>query len=228
MGEHSAPVDVRDKQYRTIDRFRKAHVGDVVITQIDFGRTAGAFDHHALVARAQPFPRGQHRRHGPWFVGMVGLGIELGGHPAVDDDLCLPVGAGLEQDRVEIGMRFQAGGQGLQSLGAADLAAIHGHRRVERHVLRLEGRHAHAALMQDAAKGRHQCALAGVGGAALHHQGRGLHEDRDGLRRTRTITIRLALWKRDGQVRTLRHGHAVGWNRAVVGSMKLTPHRSRR
>jgi hypothetical protein len=41
-------------------------------------------------------------------------------------------------------------------LGAADLAAIDGDRRIERHVLRLERRDAHAAAVQDAAQRGHQ------------------------------------------------------------------------
>jgi hypothetical protein len=70
----------------------------------------------------------------------------------VDDDLGADVGGGLEQHRVHVGVGRQAGGDGLQGLGAADLAAIDGDRRVEGHVLRLEGRHAHAAAGQQAGR----------------------------------------------------------------------------
>ena len=43
--KYPAPVDVRDQQYRAISCFRKTHIGDVVITQINLGRTARTLDH---------------------------------------------------------------------------------------------------------------------------------------------------------------------------------------
>ena len=58
----------------------------------------------------------------------------------------------------------------LQRLGAADLAAIDGDRRVERHVLRLERRNAHAAPGQYAADCRGEHRFPGVGSATLNHQ----------------------------------------------------------
>ena len=78
---------------------------------------------------------------------MVRLGIKLSGYAAMDDDLRLSVGAGFEQDRIEIAMRLQASGQRLQCLSAANFSTIHGHCRVECHVLRLERRHAHPTTM---------------------------------------------------------------------------------
>jgi hypothetical protein len=48
------------------------------------------------------------------------------------------------------------GGQRLQRLRAANLAAVDGDRGIESHVLRLERRDAHAAAVQDAAQGGDQ------------------------------------------------------------------------
>jgi hypothetical protein len=91
----------------------------------------------------------------------------------VDDHLRPLVGRRLEQHRIEVGVRRHAGRQRLQRLRAADLAAIDGDRRIERHVLRLERRDAHAAAVQDAAQGGDQRRFAGVGSAALNHQAGG-------------------------------------------------------
>jgi hypothetical protein len=67
---------------------------------------------------------------------------------------------------------------GLDHLGAAHLAAVPGDEGIERHVLRLERRHAHAVLQEDPAEGRREHTLARVGTGALDHQGgcpTGLH-----------------------------------------------------
>ncbi|MPM79099.1 hypothetical protein SDC9_126130 [bioreactor metagenome] len=93
----------------------------------------------------------------------------------MNDHLRLLVGGGLEQHRVEIGMRRQAAGQRLQCLRPPDLAAIDGHRRIERHVLRLERRHTHATALENATQGGNQRGLAGIGGGPLDHQGRTEH-----------------------------------------------------
>jgi hypothetical protein len=60
-------------------------------------------------------------------------------------------------------------------LGAADLTAVDGHRRVQRHVLRLERRDLDAAPLEDAAQRGDQRRLAGIGGSALNHQGVAYH-----------------------------------------------------
>jgi hypothetical protein len=90
---------------------------------------------------------------------VVVAGIEVEPAPAVDDHLGALVGGRLEQHRVEVGVRRQAGGLRLQGLGATDLAAVDGDRRIERHVLRLERRDAYAMAVQDAAQRGHQHVL---------------------------------------------------------------------
>ena len=90
---------------------------------------------------------------------------------AVDDDLRAAVAGRFEQDRIEVDARVDARGDRLQRLRAANLAAVHGDRAVERHVLRLERRDPHAAAPRKTAQARDQRAFAGVGGGALDHQG---------------------------------------------------------
>jgi hypothetical protein len=72
-------------------------------------------------------------------------------------------------------VRYEAAGLGLHRLGPADLATIDGDRAVQRHVLRLERRHAHAATREHPAKPRDEQALARIGGRALNHQCGPLH-----------------------------------------------------
>jgi hypothetical protein len=76
------------------------------------------------------------------------LYIHVGAHPAMDDDLGAGVARWLEQHRVHVGVRLDTGGDGLQRLGAADLATIARDCAIQRHVLRLERRDLHAALHQ--------------------------------------------------------------------------------
>ena len=68
-----------------------------------------------------------------------------------------------------------AGGAGLQGLGAADLAAVGGDGGVVRHVLRLERAHAEAAVGEGAGEAGDDQRLADVGAGALEHQGAGGH-----------------------------------------------------
>ena len=66
-----------------------------------------------------------------------------------------------------------AGGLCLHRLGAANLAAFAGDEGVQGHILRLEGGHLEAVLLEDAAQGRYNDALAHVGRGALYHYGLG-------------------------------------------------------
>ena len=84
---------------------------------------------------------------------------------------CAPTSvSGFKQDRVHVGVRFDAGGQRLQGLRTADLAAIDRHGRVVRHVLRLEGQHAQAASPRSARKASDDERLAHVRAGSLDHQ----------------------------------------------------------
>jgi hypothetical protein len=173
MGEDAAAVDVGDQDHRHVGRFGEAHVGDVAVAQVDLGRAAGTFDQDAVELRRESCPAFHHRAHRDALVFVVVAGIQGIHRPAVDDHLGALVGGGLEQHRVEVDARREAGRQRLQGLGATDLAAVGGDRRVERHVLRFERCDTDAATLQDAAQRGDQRRLAGIRSAALHHQGPG-------------------------------------------------------
>ena len=177
MGEDAAPVDVGHQDHRAVHFFGKAHVGDVAVTQVDFGGAAGAFHQHRLVGVGEAAVALQHGGHGPGFVVVIVPRRQVGHGAAVDDDLGADVGGGLEEHRVHVGVGLKAGGNGLQGLGPADLAPVHRHRRIEGHVLGLEGGDPHAAPPQQAGQAGNEGALAGIGGGALNHQGAGLTHD---------------------------------------------------
>ncbi|MEY9693184.1 hypothetical protein ABH976_004330 [Bradyrhizobium ottawaense] len=46
LGDDAAAVDVADQHDRHVGLARKTHIGDVGLTQIHLGRTAGAFHQH--------------------------------------------------------------------------------------------------------------------------------------------------------------------------------------
>src|SRR3546814_17749183 len=63
----------------------------------------------------------------------------------------------LEQGRIHIGMRLGARGQSLKRLGPSDLAAIDGHGRGVRHVLRFERTHLDAAVRSEESRVGKEC-----------------------------------------------------------------------
>ncbi len=144
MREHAAAVDVGDQQYRAVDRLGETHVGDVVAAQVDLGRTAGAFHQDDIVLTRQPPVGIQHRHLRGLLVVAVCQRFHVADGVALDDHLRTAIAVRFQQHRVVIGVRFDTAGGGLQRLGTADLAAVGGDGAVQRHVLRLERRHAHA------------------------------------------------------------------------------------
>jgi hypothetical protein len=88
----------------------------------------------------------------------VGVGLPMTEH----DDLAAPVAARFEQHRVHVRDRLDARRGGLHDLRAADLGAVRGHEGVQRHVLRLEGRHLHALPGEPPAQPGDQHALARI------------------------------------------------------------------
>ena len=83
--------------------------------------------------------------------------------------LAAVVGLGLDEHGVHAHVRLQAGGERLQILCGADLAAGDDP-RVVGHVLRLERRHPQAAAREQPAQPGHQQALAHRRRRPLHHQ----------------------------------------------------------
>ena len=171
LGEDAALVDVRHQDHRALHRFGVAHVGDIVLTQVDLRRAARPFDDDALILRMEPGMGVEYRLHRGAFVGVVVLRLHLAQRPAVDDHLGAGVAGRFEQHRVHVGVRLHSGGLGLYRLGATDLAAVAGDRAVEGHVLRLERRHADTLALEQAAQSGDHGAFTGIGGGALDHEG---------------------------------------------------------
>ena len=103
-------------------------------------------------------------------VGEVIPGADGVDDLAADHQLRGAVAAGLEQDGVETHAGRQSRGPGLHRLGAADLAAFDGDRRVVGHVLGLERRDPNALAGQQSAQPGDNHGLTGIGGGAGDQQ----------------------------------------------------------
>jgi hypothetical protein len=151
-GEDPASVNVPDDDHGQVRRAGQPHVRDVPVAQVDLGRAARALADHHVKAAAQA---GEALRDGLLEHRLEVLVIQrarLGHRLAEQHDLAAGLAAGLEQHRVHRGFWLHPGGSGLHRLGAADLRAVGGDGGVQRHVLRLERRHLHAAAGQPAAQ----------------------------------------------------------------------------
>ena len=85
-------------------------------------------------------------------------------------DLRADIGFRFQQDRVHVGMRLDPAGQCLQCLRAADLAAVHRHGGVVRHVLRLEGAHGQPTPDGRPAEAGNKQGFSDVRSGSLEHQ----------------------------------------------------------
>ena len=141
MREHTTTIDVSDQYHRAINRFGETHVGDVAVAQVDLSRAACAFNQHHVILPSETFVGFKHCRHRARLVVVIVARIHVGACLAVNDDLRTHVGVRLQQHRVHVGVRREAGGLRLQGLRAADFATVTGDSAVERHVLWLERHH---------------------------------------------------------------------------------------
>ena len=172
-GDDAAAVDVADEDDGGGGGAGEAHVGDVVFAEVDLGGAAGAFDEEEVGFGLQPAEAVEDGGEEGGFQGLVGLGGGGGEDLSLDDDLGAGLGLRLEQDRIHVDGQGDAGGAGLQGLGAADLAAVGGDGGVVRHVLRLERADAEAAEGEGAGEAGDDQGFADVGTGALEHQGGG-------------------------------------------------------
>ena len=169
-GEHAAAVDVAGHDDRQAGRAGQAHVGHVGFAQVDLGRAARALADDHVVGVPQPGQAVQGHLPQPRRVCAVPDRVGFGLGVTQYDDLAAPVTARLEQHRVHVGGRLDAGRGRLHGLGPADLGTVQGHERVQRHVLRLERRHLHALPGQPPAQPGDQHALASVRTRPGHQQ----------------------------------------------------------
>ena len=123
-GEHPAAVDVADHDDRQAGRPGQAHVGHVGVAQVDLGRAARALADDHVVGVPQPGQAVQRDLPQPRRVRAVAHRVGFGLGVAEHDDLAAPVAARLEQHRVHVGGRLDAGRGRLHRLGAADLGAV--------------------------------------------------------------------------------------------------------
>jgi len=170
LREGATAIDVGDEGDRAAGHFCEPHVGHVTGTQVDLGRRACALDEDELIGASQPVSGSEHRLESPAFEIVIRRRIDVGDRPSVDDDLRAPVARRLEQHRIHVPRRIDAGGERLQRLSTADLAPVGGHCAVEGHVLRLERRDPYAAAVHHSAEPRDERALAGIGPGPLNHQ----------------------------------------------------------
>ena len=171
MRKDPALVDIGDQNHRAIHCLGKAHIGNISGAQIDFCRGAGTFNQYDVVLMHQTLMRVQHCLERCGFVGVVGHCVHATDRMAVDDHLRAHIAIRLEQYRIHIRVRLQMGGLSLHCLGAANFTTIYRHRRVKRHILRLERGHLYSAMPQPAAKRSDQSAFARIRSGALDHQG---------------------------------------------------------
>ena len=155
MREHPAPVDIGDQQHRAVHRLGKAHVRHITLAQVDLGGASRAFHDDRFILARQALVGFQHIPHRLAFECLVAQRVHLCKCLTMDNHLRTRVGRRLQQDRVHLGMRRQPTSPRLHRLGAADFAAVHRHRAVQYHILRLERRDAHPAPVQQTAQPGH-------------------------------------------------------------------------
>ena len=170
---NAAAVDVAGQQHRHIGGFGKAHIGDVAGAQIDLRRRSGALDQHDVGLAGETREALQHCRQQGRFLLKIILRPQRTPALALHDDLRAGVGLRLQEHRVHVHARRHPRGARLHRLGAADLAAVDGDRRVVRHVLRLERRDLQPAPHQRPSQSCDQRRLAGIGAGGLDHEGGG-------------------------------------------------------
>ncbi len=169
-GDHPATVDIADHDHRNIGGAGKPHIGDIVGAQIHFRRRTGAFDQHQVALRANSGEAVEHVGQQFSLAGLILARPRVAEDASLYHDLGADFALRLQQHRIHIDRWHNARGAGLQRLGAADLAAVGGHRRVVGHVLRFERANGKSAGRQQAAKAGDDQRLADVRAGPLKHQ----------------------------------------------------------
>ncbi len=169
--EHAASIDVAHQQAGRIRSSRHPHVHDVARLQVDFRRRARAFHHDDVVHGRERVIAVDDQRKQFFDAPLVIVARrDLSPDLPLHDDLRARIRRRLDQHRVHLYGRRHPARLGLQRLRAADFTAVHGGGGIERHVLRLERRHAVAAIRENAAQRRHDQRLPDVRRGAEHHE----------------------------------------------------------
>ena len=173
--DNAAPVDIGDQHHRQPGRFGEAHIGDVARAQVDLRSAARSLDQHQVGIGGKPAESAERPFQQAALQAGIVLRIRPAGGAAGDDDLRAALGLGLQQHRVHVHMRRDAGSARLEGLGASDLAALGRDRGIVRHVLRFERPDAQAAPRPGPAEARDNERLARIRAGPLHHQRSGRH-----------------------------------------------------
>ena len=167
--DHAAAIHVAYQRHGNLGCQREAHVGDVVLPQVDLGRAAGSFHQDQVGALAEPPKTLQHARHEPGLERVIAARIRRAGDGALHHHLRAVLALGLEQHRVHVDVGLDPGGAGLQRLGAADLAPVARDGGVVGHVLGLEGADRVSTVGERSQKSGGQHRLADIRAGPLQH-----------------------------------------------------------
>jgi hypothetical protein len=168
--EHAAAIDIAHQEALRLGGMGHAHVDDVVLAKIDFGRRSGAFEHHQIVGFGQLAVAFEHLGEEVFHAAlMIVEGGDLSPDAAQQNDLRGAISARFDQHRVHFSARNDSAGFRLQGLGAADLAAVGRGGGIERHVLGLERGDAQAGVGEDTAQPGGDQRLAHVRAGAQNH-----------------------------------------------------------
>ena len=112
--QRSTTVDIGHEQDRCPEILCNAHIDDIMVPEIDFCRAARSFDDNRVILVFQPLQRLRHSGKGPEGIPCVIVpGRHIAKRHAIDDYLGAAVPRRLQQDRIHIDVRFQAGRLGL-------------------------------------------------------------------------------------------------------------------
>ena len=170
--EYPTPVNVAHQDDIGMGMTGHGQVHQVGVPQVDLRNAASSLHHDGIVTCCQALKGIAHltavidvrRASSPVIIGiLVADGL------AVQDDLRSVVALGLQQQRVHIGVARDSSGLGLNGLGAPDFKAFGRRIGVQRHVLGLERCRAVTVLLEDAAQGCRDNALAHVATCPSQH-----------------------------------------------------------
>ena len=170
--EDAASVDVGHKECCRPDSQRHPHVGDIAIPEVQLGNASGSFENNWVVALFQAPESGDGLLEQGLFLTFhaeIVFGGQIADGPAVEHHLRGGVVGRFQEDRVHVRVRGDPASLGLNDLRASHLATFGSRVGVERHILCFKGRRMITILLENAAEGRVNDALAGIRTGADEH-----------------------------------------------------------
>ena len=165
-----AAINIRNEQYRGLQVLRHPHVHDVIGLEINLSRTPRALDDDRIVFRRQAVQCLRDCRKGLERVTFV---IFPRGHitdrTALQDDLGTGISRGLQQYRIHVHHRLEAGRFSLGYLCPPHFQSLFGDIGIQRHILGLEGNNPASLPIKNAAERSRQYAFPHMRTRALQH-----------------------------------------------------------